>query len=49
MRSSTAASIVRRLIKSVAEASRSFIGSVVEGAMPAPQPIPVRVRATRRS
>lgn len=48
MRQSTAASIVRRLIKTVAEASRSFIGSVVEGVMPAPQPVPVRVRASRQ-
>ncbi|MCJ2033588.1 hypothetical protein [Methylobacterium sp. J-068] len=48
MRQSTAASIVRRLIKSVAEAGRSLIGAVVEGAMPVPQPVPVRVRAVRR-
>lgn len=48
MRQSTAASIVRRLIKAVTEAGRSFVDSVVEGAMPAPQPVPVRVRPTRR-
>lgn len=48
MRQSTVASIARRLIKTVAEASRSLIGALLEGPMSAPQPVPVRVRADRR-
>lgn len=48
MRQSTVASIARRLIKSVAATGRSLVDAVLEGAMPAPQPVPVRIRTDRR-
>ena len=51
MTASFVGSIVRRLVKAVAsvgEAVSRGLGTLVEGASPAPQLVPVRVRAARR-
>jgi hypothetical protein len=51
MRESSVGSIARRLVKaasSMGEAIVRGLGSLVEGAAPAPQLVPVRVRAARR-
>jgi hypothetical protein len=51
MRESFVGSIVRRLVKIVAsagDAASRGLDALVEGSAPAPQLVPVRVRANRR-
>jgi len=51
MKESPIGSLVRRLVKavgSVGDAVSRGLGALVEGAAPAPQLVPVRVRQTRR-